>query len=49
MEEYRKPVKSKMVILRASPGEIATMKENAQKRNMTLSRYIRFRCLFDKG
>lgn len=42
-----KPVKSKVVIFRATPGEVETIKENAKKRNMSLSRYIRYRTLFD--
>lgn len=48
-QEYEKPVKSKMIVFRATPSEVAIIKENAKKRHMTLSRFIRFRCLFDKN
>lgn len=51
MEEQKndKPRKTKMIVIRATPSEVAIIKDNAKARNMTLSRYIRYRCLFDKN
>jgi len=42
------PRKNKMVIFRATPAEIALIRENAKKHNMTMSRYLRYRAMFDK-
>jgi hypothetical protein len=49
MEPNDRPRKTKMIVFRSTPAEVAAIKENAKKRNMSLSRYIRYRCLFDKN
>ncbi len=46
--EIPKPRKTKMIMVRATLEEARIMKENADKRGMKLSRYIRSRCVFDK-
>jgi len=50
MEENKnaEPRKTRMIMVRATIKEAETIKTNAKNRNMTVSRYIRYRCLFDK-
>lgn len=44
-----KPLKNKQLSIRVTPTERAIVHENAKRRNMSVSRYIRYRCLFDKN
>ena len=46
--ESKPPTKNKMVIFRATPAEISLIKENAKRHNMSMSRYLRYRAMFDK-